>query len=109
MTRVFSSTRRRVLALLASAAPAVAVLGSLPRRALAATQPHLDPASNATAKALQYTEDAGKAPAPHQAGQDCANCLHYQGKAGEAYGPCALFPGFDVNAKGWCAGYAAKT
>ena len=35
--------------------------------------------------------------------------VHYQGKSGEAYGPCAIFPGFDVNAKGWCAGFQAKS
>jgi hypothetical protein len=84
------------------------VLGSLPRRAWAAL-PHLSVASNATAKALNYVEDNTKAVAPHKAGQDCSNCVHFQGKAGDAYGPCAIFPGFDVNAKGWCAGYQAKS
>ena len=53
------------------------------------------------------TEDASKAPAPHVAGQDCSNCNFYQGAA-TGFGPCQLFPGKAVNAKGWCAGYAKK-
>ncbi|KAB2875947.1 MAG: high-potential iron-sulfur protein [Burkholderiaceae bacterium] len=102
-----SSTRRGFLALVGSAGPVI-WLASLPRSAQAAPLPHLTVAASPTAAALKYTEDASKAGAPHKPGQDCSNCQHYQGKAGQAYGPCALFPGFDVNAKGWCAGYGAK-
>ena len=97
--------RRRFLALLGATTLA---FGAWSRRVLATALPRLNVATNATAKALNYTEEAGKAPAPHKPGQDCANCMHYQGKAGQSFGPCALFPGFDVKAKGWCAGYAAK-
>ena len=50
---------------------------------------------------------ASKAPAPHVAGQGCANCNFYQGAA-TGFGPCQLFPGKAVNAKGWCSGYAKK-
>ena len=103
-----ASPRRRFLKLAGSAAAAAVLLGSLPRRLWAAL-PHLNAATNATAKALHYVEDNAKAPAPHKAGQDCSACVHYQGKAGEAYGPCAIFPGFDVKAKGWCAGFQAKS
>ena len=99
-----TSDRRRFFQLAAAAA---VLLGSLPRRAWAAL-PHLSIDKNATAKALNYVEDDTKAPAPHKAGQDCLACVHYQGKAGDPYGPCALFPGFDVNAKGWCSGFQAK-
>ena len=98
--------RRRFLALLGATTLA---FGAWSRRALAAALPHLSDTANATAKALHYTEDAGKAPTPHQPGQDCANCMHFQGKADQAWGPCALFPGFDVKAKGWCTGYAVKS
>lgn len=107
MTEETPSSRRRFLKLAGGAAAAVALLSALPRRVLAAL-PHLTQANNATAKALHYVEDNTKAPAPHKAGQDCAHCVHFQGKPGEAYGPCAIFPGFDVNAKGWCAGFQAK-
>ncbi|HMN56957.1 MAG TPA: high-potential iron-sulfur protein [Ottowia sp.] len=99
-----TSDRRRFFQVAVAAA---ALLGSLPRRAWAAL-PHLSVDKSATAKALNYVEDDTKAAAPHQPGQDCLACVHYQGKAGDAYGPCALFPGFDVNAKGWCSGFQAK-
>lgn len=108
MSEEIRSARRQFLRLAGTAAAAVALLGSLPRRALAAALPHLSAANNATAKALHYVEDDSKAPAPHKPGQDCAKCMHYQGKAGQPYGGCAIFPGFDVNAKGWCAGFQAK-
>lgn len=107
MSEQTGSTRRRFLKLAGGAAAAAVLLGSLPRRAWAAL-PHLSAATNATAKALHYVEDDTKAPPPHKAGQDCAACMHFQGKAGQAYGPCAIFPGFDVNAKGWCTGFQAK-
>jgi hypothetical protein len=99
-------SRRRFFATAGGAIGAVVIAGALPRMAGAADLPHLtldDPA----AKALNYTEDATKAPAPHQAGQECANCNFYQGAA-TGYGPCQLFVGKSVNAKGWCAGYAKK-
>ena len=108
MSQTTPSSRRRFLKLAGGAVAAFAVLGSLPRRVWAAL-PHLTIENNATAKALNYVEDATKAVAPHQPGQDCAACVHYQGKPGETYGPCAIFPGFDVHAKGWCAGFQAKS
>lgn len=107
MTEVSASSRRRFLKLVGGASAAAVLLGSLPRRVWAAL-PHLSITNNATAKALHYVEDATKAVAPHKAGEDCSNCVHYTGKAGDAYGGCAIFPGFDVNAKGWCAGYQRK-
>ena len=107
MSEAQESSRRRFLKLAGGAAAAVALLGSLPRRAWAAL-PHLTQANNATAKALNYVEDDTKAGPPHKPGEDCAACMHYQGKAGDAYGPCAIFPGYDVNAKGWCSGFQAK-
>ncbi|HEX7326036.1 MAG TPA: high-potential iron-sulfur protein [Rhodanobacteraceae bacterium] len=107
MTEETVSPRRRFLKLAGGAVAAIAVLGAMPRRVWAAL-PHLTQANNATAKALHYVEDDTKAGPPHKAGEDCAHCVHFQGKAGQAYGPCAIFPGFDVNAKGWCAGFQAK-
>lgn len=108
MTEETASPRRRFLKFAGGAAAALVLLGSLPRRVWAAL-PHLSQANNATAKALHYVEDDTKAPPPHKAGQRCDVCVHYQGKPGEAYGPCAIFPGFAVNAKGWCAGFQAKS
>jgi high potential iron-sulfur protein len=107
MKERIQASRRRFLSLLAGIAGSAVLWGALPRRARAADLPHLTEA-DPTAKALHYTEDATKAPAPHKAGQECANCRFFSGASGQAYGPCALYPGKSVAAKGWCAGYSAK-
>lgn len=60
-----------------------------------------------TAKALKYTEDAGKAVGA-KPGSKCGTCALYKGAAGSAQGPCAIFPGKQVKAAGWCASWAAK-
>jgi hypothetical protein len=71
----------------------------------------LDP-KDPMAAALGYTEDAtktDKAKYPkYAAGQDCANCQQYQGKASDASGPCTIFQGKLVKAKGWCSAYVKK-
>ena len=46
--------------------------------------------------------------ASHRRGQDCDDCVHYKGKRRDAWGPCDLFPGKAVNAKGWCIEFALK-
>ena len=82
----------------------------LPRLARAQDLPVLDVATDATAKALHYTPDASTATADpaYKPGADCANCTFYQGKAGQEYGPCMLFPGKSVHAKGWCTSHNQK-
>ncbi len=41
---------------------------------------------------------------PSGSNDACRNCLHY--KAVDAQGgSCVLFPGFEVKAAGWCAGW----
>ena len=64
------------------------------------------------AKALGYVSDATKADVKrfpkYAAGQNCANCALYQGKAGDAAGNCPLFAGKQVAAKGWCSAWAKK-
>ncbi len=96
--------RRRFFRIAAGGVGTAVLASALPSLAFADDLPHLTP-DDPTAKALNYTEDASKAPAPHQAGQNCANCNFFKGDAA-AYGPCQLFAGKAVNAKGWCAGYA---
>ena len=101
------ASRRRFLKLAAGATAAVSVLGGLPRFAHAADLPHVSDA-DPTAKALGYVEDASKTDnAKHKPGDDCANCQFYSGGA-TGYGPCALFPGKAVNAKGWCVSHSPK-
>jgi len=103
------TSRRRFLKLASGMVGAGVIADSLVRVARADDLPHLAE-SDATATALGYKEDASKVDATkypqHKAGQTCGNCKFFQGSAG--YGPCQLFPGKAVNAKGWCSAYAAK-
>jgi High potential iron-sulfur protein len=39
---------------------------------------------------------------------NCANCSQFQAKAGDAMGPCAIFPGKSVASAGWCTGWVKK-
>jgi hypothetical protein len=68
--------------------------------------------SDATAKSLAYVGDASKVDAKtnptYKPGQTCANCIQYTGKAGAADGPCNIFPGKLVKAKGWCKVWVLK-
>lgn len=97
--------------LLRSAAVASAlplVLHDLGRSAHAQDLPKL-PLDNAQAKALAYIEDAAKAThASFKPGSNCANCQFIQGKDGDAWRPCQLFPGHAVAAAGWCSAWAKK-
>jgi hypothetical protein len=100
------SRRRFLKAAVGTAAVAVAI-GGLPRLARAADLPHLAE-TDPTAKALGYVEDASKTTdAKRKAGDDCANCQFYSGGA-TGYGPCQLFPGKSVSAKGWCVSHSTK-
>ena len=68
----------------------------------------LIPETDPQAVALGYKADATKAAARKDAQATCANCNFYSGKAGAADGPCAIFPGKHVAAKGWCTAWAKK-
>ena len=106
-----SMTRREALAAaLATAAGTLACAGAA-RAADAAGLPHVAPA-DPTAQALSYFEDGSKVDPKkfptYKPEQRCDNCLQLQGKAGDAWRPCNLFPGKLVNAKGWCKVYIKK-
>ncbi len=92
---------RRVLLSHAIATAALIPGLVLTRRALGAAATPLDPA-DPTAKALAYTEASAK---PNQ---KCANCMQFQGKAGDSRGGCAIFAGKTVAAAGWCSVWAKK-
>jgi hypothetical protein len=100
-------SRRRFLKVAAGTTVAAVVMGGLPRFARAADLPPVTEA-DPTAKALGYVEDASKSTnAKRTAGAGCNNCQFYSGGA-TGRGPCQLFPGKSVNAKGWCISYAPK-
>jgi hypothetical protein len=67
---------------------------------------------NPTAAALGYVADAKRVDAKKfpkfAADQNCANCVLYQGKAGDPAGLCPLFAGKRVTAAGWCSAWAKK-
>jgi len=92
--------------LLASAAATVAG-----RRAVADELPKLDvkdPAAVALGYVLNASQvDAKKYPTYVQ-GSNCENCLQLQGKAGNDYRPCSLFPAKLVSVSGWCSGWTAE-
>jgi hypothetical protein len=102
-----TESRRRFLKVAAGTTVAAVVMGGLPRFARAADLPALTEA-DPTAKALGYVEDASKtADAKHKAGANCSNCQFYSGGS-TGRGPCQLFPGKSVNAKGWCVSHMPK-
>ncbi|MES2990912.1 MAG: high-potential iron-sulfur protein [Pseudomonadota bacterium] len=89
------------------AATGTAALGT---RALA--QAPLVNEKDPQAVALGYVADATKADAKkfpkYAAGQNCANCALYQGKATDPAAACPLFAGKQVAGKGWCSAWAKK-
>ncbi|MCW8093250.1 high-potential iron-sulfur protein [Alteromonas sp. ASW11-130] len=74
-------------------------LGSAALRSFAQEQLQ---ASDPTAEALKYT------PKSPQANAICGNCMYIQGKEGEQYRPCAIFPGKLVNKDGWCTAWVKR-
>lgn len=64
------------------------------------------------AVALGYVEDTTKVDAKkypkHANTQKCNNCQLFVGKAGDAAGGCALFPGKQVAGNGWCSAWVKK-
>ena len=100
-------SRRRFLKVAAGTTAAAVMMGGLPRFARAADLPPVSE-SDPTAKALGYVEDATKTTnAKYKAGDDCTNCQFYTGGP-TGRGPCQLFPGKSVNAKGWCVSHTPK-
>jgi High potential iron-sulfur protein len=102
--------RRNLLKIgsLAVAALAIAARMGKPARAAA---PHVDE-KDVMAQSLGYKHDATKVDkakfANYKAGETCATCQLYQGKPEGAWGPCPIFTGKEVSAKGWCSAYVKK-
>jgi hypothetical protein len=103
-----STTRRIFLLQFATVGSAIAATAA-PASAPAAALDEKDP----MAATLGYVADTTKAdqkkfPA-HLPAQKCSACALYQGKAGDAAGPCPIFAGKRVAAGGWCASWVKKT
>ena len=103
---IFRRSRRRWLKL-----GSVAIVSiSLPAP-LSAQQKRVDE-NEQQAQSLGYKHDAAKVDKAKfknfQPGQLCSNCNFFKGKNGDAWGPCDIFGGREVNAKGWCTAWAKK-
>jgi High potential iron-sulfur protein len=89
----------------------IPALGLMPRGAVAADLPPLNP-SDPTAKALGFVTDSSKVDAAanptHKATQKCGNCAQYQGTASAASAGCNIFAGHSVPQAGWCKVWAQK-
>ena len=98
-----NNTRRTFLVTLAASSAALS--------SAAHAQAKLDE-KDAQALALGYVAEATKTDTKkypkYAAGQNCANCVLYQGKAADAAGLCPLFAGKQVASKGWCSAWAKK-
>ena len=100
-----SSNRRTFMIQIAAAGGAVVATG----RTRAQTKLE---ESDPQAVALGYKHDTtkvDKAKYPkHEATQKCSNCQLFQGKATDAWGPCALFGAKQVAGNGWCSAWVKK-
>jgi hypothetical protein len=102
---------RRALVKQLGVVAGVVAIAKLGAAEAAVTPPHL-PVTDPMAVALGYVADAAKIDPKKtptwKAGQKCSTCLQLQGKAGDAFRPCNLFPGKLVSADGWCKAYVKK-
>lgn len=57
-----------------------------------------------TVDTTKYPKRAGDAGAK----QFCSSCSLYQGKDGDEFAPCTMFPGKAVAKGGWCNAWAPK-
>jgi High potential iron-sulfur protein len=106
-----SITRRDALKGLTLAAGALLVANKAQRAVADAGTPHLLP-TDSQAVALAYHEDSSKVDVKafpnYKPDQKCSTCLQLQGKVGDPWRPCNIFPGKLVNANGWCRVYVKK-
>ena len=67
---------------------------------------------DAQAAVLGYVADAKRVDVKKYpkfvAGQNCASCMLYQGKAADKAAGCPLFAGKQVASAGWCSAWAKK-
>jgi len=106
-TESISPSRRRFVVGTGGAISVAALASVLSRTAQAADLPHL-PTNDPAAASFHYTEDSTKVDDPKFVkGSECLNCDFYQARntPSAAYGPCMIFQGKAVNARGWCTNY----
>ena len=102
----FHASRRRFIKITAAGLAAAPFAGALCSGNAEAADAVSE--SDPIATALTYKIDATKASNRKDQTAVCANCNLYSGKPGAADGPCSVFGGKLVNAKGWCTGWIKK-
>ena len=99
-----NSTRRNFMMTVAASGAALAAGKASAQAALDEKDP--------TAVGLGYVSDTSRVDAKkfpkHEAAQQCSVCALWQSKPADAMGNCALFPGKQVKANGWCSAWAKK-
>lgn len=108
---------RRTFLATAGVLASAAVIGLHPRSALAsgASLRHLSQSDNALAKSFGYepnAKDVDRAKfSMYKPGEHCSKCRFFKGTPNEksGYAGCQLYPGFSVNAQGWCSSYNARS
>lgn len=89
---------------------AIGTAAILPLAGLAARQAAAQDAQAEDGHALNYVNDHTTADHPrYREGQQCSQCVFWQGGDAE-WGPCQhpQFRDVQVNAEGWCSGFAQK-
>ena len=104
-----SEFNRREFFAAASGVTIAGLTGLIGKNAVAADLPPLLE-TDAIAVSMGYKTDTAKVDPKkyptHKPEQTCANCRFFQGAG--ASGPCQIFAGKSVAAKGWCQVWAAK-
>ena len=101
-----NTSRRRFIRIVASGLAAAPLAGALFSHNAQATNAVGE--SDPIAVALKYKIDATESPDRKDKAAVCSNCSLYSGKSGAVDGPCSVFAGRMVNAKGWCTGWVKK-
>ena len=99
--------RRTVLKGALAGLAAIPVVAAVSRAAAAPAAAKIDPNDAADPLHGQVTA-LGYVVASKTAGQNCANCSQFQGKAGDKIGGCTIFGGRMVDAAGWCKVWSKK-
>jgi hypothetical protein len=106
-----NSDRRTLLKNALTGLVALPAAGLVRDAAAQAAMPKLDE-KDTLAVAMGYVHDAKKVDAnkvpQFKPNSKCSNCMQIQGKDGEQWRPCTIFPGKLVAADGWCKVWVQK-
>ena len=103
------TTSRRTFVIQSLTGAGVLACAALPHAAFAqATLTDTDPQAVGLGYSTDGTKTDTKKYPKYAAGQNCAGCALFQGKATDATGGCPLFGAKKVAAKGWCSAWAKK-